>query len=432
MTGLLTTMGRQFADWSADYRLYAAHRIHTDVLFDQVLHGVQALRAPTAPVVAAMDDSLLPKSGHKTPGVAWRRDPLGPPFQTNFIRAQRVLQLSVALPYGAQGAARMIPIDFQHAPTAVRPRKQAAPEEWQAYQAAQKQLNINVVGVQRVKALASKLKGELHLTVDGRFTNRTVLRGLPQQVCLTGRIRSDAELYALPPLEPAAARGRKRNYGQRLPTPEQMRQDPGLPWQTVRAYAAGKVHEFRIKECLVKWRVAGPDKVLRLLIVAPLGYRLRQGSRLLYRKAAYLICTDPALPVSQALQEAIWRWDIEVNFRDEKTMLGVGQAQVRNPNSVQDLPASAVAAYALLLLAAAHTYGPEGMPALLPRPAWQAHQPLQRATTNSLVNSLRYETWGRGIENANFSRFTSQGCQPQKPEKFLTPLESAAFYAGKG
>ena len=68
VTGLLTTMGQQFRDWSADYRLYAAHRIDTDALFAQVLQGVLAFQASTAPLVAAMDDSLLPKAGPKTPG----------------------------------------------------------------------------------------------------------------------------------------------------------------------------------------------------------------------------------------------------------------------------------------------------------------------------------------------------------------------------
>ena len=91
---------------------------------------------------------------------------------------------------------------------------------------------------------------------------------------------------------------------------------------------------------------------MQLVVVAPLGYRLRKNSKLLYRKPAYLICTDSQLAIEALLQAYLWRWDIEVNFRDEKTLLGVGQAQVRHPVSAQSVPALAVAAYALLLLAA--------------------------------------------------------------------------------
>src|SRR6516162_5625001 len=59
------------------------------------------------------------------------------------------------------------------------------------------------------------------------------------------------------------------------------------------------------------------------------------------------------LSIHSLLQSYLWRWDIEINFRDQKSLLGVGEAQVRHPRSVQNQPAMAVAAYGLLLLAAA-------------------------------------------------------------------------------
>ena len=73
------------------------------------------------PLVLAMDDSLLRKTGTRIHGVSYRREPLGPAFQVNFVRGQRFVQLSAALPQGAAGAARMVPIDFVHAPTPLKP-----------------------------------------------------------------------------------------------------------------------------------------------------------------------------------------------------------------------------------------------------------------------------------------------------------------------
>jgi hypothetical protein len=64
---------------------------------------------------------------------------------------------------------------------------------------------------------------------------------------------------------------------------------------------------------------------------------------LLYRQPAFLICSDPQLELTQIVQNYIWRWDIEVNFREEKTLLGVGQAQVRHAASTQAVPALQVA-----------------------------------------------------------------------------------------
>ena len=66
------------------------------------------------------------------------------------------------------------------------------------------------------------------------------------------------------------------------------------------------------------------------------------------------------------LQAYLWRWEIELNFRDEKTTLGVGDAQARTPASVEAVPALIVASYAMLLLAGIKSNNE----AFLPRPNW--------------------------------------------------------------
>ncbi len=98
---------------------------------------------------------------------------------------------------------------------------------------------------------------------------------------------------------------------------------------------------------------SGAGQPLRVVVIAPLGYRTRKGSRLLYRQPAYLICTAPDLPRKELIQYSLWRWDIEVNHRDEKQIIGVGEAQVRAAQSVERQPALAVARDSILLLAAA-------------------------------------------------------------------------------
>ncbi len=133
MTGLLTTCGAQFRDWTSSYRLFSHDRLPAPTLFAVVRRAVVDAQPPQAPVRACRDDSLLRRSGLHTPGVAWRRDPLGPRFQTNFVRAQRFLQISLALP--ADGSSRLVPVAFRHAPTPAKPRKKATPAEQQEYRA---------------------------------------------------------------------------------------------------------------------------------------------------------------------------------------------------------------------------------------------------------------------------------------------------------
>ena len=126
------------------------------------------------------------------------------------------------------------------------------------------------------------------------------------------------------------------------------------------------------------------------------------------------------------VQFYLWRWDIEVNFRDEKTILGVGQAQVRSEASNQNAPALAVAAYALLLLAAVKTYGADGKPETFKRPRWYKRKPGQRATTSELITQLRYELWSAALAT-NFLPLSSNTTPTQNTRKCDPPLEAAVF-----
>ena len=207
ISGLLRNQDRTQQDWSADYRLYSEDRFDEDAFFNQIRVGVEKLSAPEAPLVVAMDDSLLRKTGRKIHGSRYQRDPLSPPFHVNFVRGLRVLQLSAALPQGTEGAARMIPIDFQHAALPAKPRRDASPEILEAYQKDRLLKNINIVGRDRLAHLRQQMDQEgsaqrsLIATIDGRFTNSTVLRHIPERTTLVGRVRKDSAFY-YPPQAP--------------------------------------------------------------------------------------------------------------------------------------------------------------------------------------------------------------------------------------
>jgi hypothetical protein len=410
--------------------MYSAGRVDPQKLFEPVRQALTARLAPGAPLVAALDDTRLRKCGRKTHGVKYTRDPMGPPFHLNFIKAQRFLQISIASAADS-GMARMIPVDFVHAPAPKKPRPGSDEETCALFRQAKREMALPKVGGDRLAVLRNAMDEEgqqdrpLWAVVDGGFTNRTFIKNLHPRTVAIGRIRADAKLYYLP--EPTEGKpGRNRVYGRRAPTPEQLRQDQSVPWERVKAFAAGKTHQFKIKTInRLRWRPAGKKHDLRLIVIAPLGYRLTKSSRLLYRKPAYLICTDPDASLEQVLQAYIWRWDIEVNFRDEKTLLGVGQAQVRHEHSVENVPALAVAAYAMLLTSATIAYGPSGKPNSLPSPKWRRKATL-RASTQSLIQQLRHEVWA---ETIRFSSFVSPPDHHAKPINLQSTLESALLCA---
>lgn len=436
VTGLLATSGSEFQDWCAAYRLFSQDRLPIDDVFAVVRRAVLSQLPAHDPLCVAVDDSLLPKSGIRIPGAAWRRDPLGPPFQTNFIRAQRFLQLSAALPLAAR-AYRMIPIAFHHAPTPPKPPRDASPHALQEQRRAARRARLPLLAVEQITALRQALDREpdglgrpLHVVVDGGYTNATVLKNLPPHTTLIGRVRKDAKLYFPPQSPPSAPHpGRPRRYGAPAPTPEQLRTDDTAPWITLEIAISGAPHQIRVKRMgPVLWRTAGLAHRLQVVVVAPLSYRLRKNSKPIYRQPAFLICTDENLDLRSLVQQYIQRSDIEVNFREEKTLLGVGQAQVRNPHSVDLVPALQVASYAMLLLAAV-TAQRQPQPAdVLPPPKWSAVTP-QRFSTARAINQLRAELWGRALGLTNFSGFAALCTPTTKSQKFVPHLPSAVLYA---
>lgn len=428
VTGMLTASAQQGLDWSAAYRLFEQERFEGEALFAPALRAVCAGLGECEPLVALMDDTLIRKRGRKVHGAGWKRDPLGPAFCNNFIWGQRFVQLSAALPEGPGASrARAIPVDWTHCPLPPKPRRKAPAEQWAQYRELQKTMKVSVVGLERIRALRAALdaqgqtKRKLLVALDGTFTNQSVFRALPERTVAIGRLRKDAKLFAVP--QESGRRGRKRYYGQPLPSPEQLRQDPSIPWIEVEAWAAGKLQRFELKTCSpVRWRGSGARDV-RIVVIRPLAYRPRKGARLLYRNPVYLVCSDCALPLERLLQAFVWRWEIEVNFRDEKTVLGVGEAQVRTPAAVQAVTSFVVAAYAFLLLAAAQT----GRIAL-PPPKWRPEQPAQRDSTPRLLGALRHQLWGKALGvNLTHVAYNTKG--KTTDVEIASALPSAVLYA---
>jgi hypothetical protein len=128
---------------------------------------------------------------------------------------------------------------------------------------------------------------------------------------------------------------------------------------------------------------------LRLLVVAPTPYRKRKSRKLYYRQPAFLLTTDLKDSVKQLLQIYFDRWQIEVNHRDEKDTLGVGEAQLWNVKSVPKQPVLAVAAYSAMLLASLIAFGAERGAAYDALPKWR--RKAYRPSCLDLITLLRKE-----------------------------------------
>ncbi len=426
--------GQQFFDWTAAYRLFSKARFDIGGLFAVARRAVLEQLPDNQPLVALLDDTILRKRGRKIAGTSWHRDPLGPKFTANLVWGQRFLQISVALPEGpGPSRARAIPIDMVHCPSPRKPRKNAPEEHWQQYRQQSQESRISLRGAERVALLRTCLDedGQSHrsliVSADGSYTNSPMLRNLPAQTTLIGRVRKDAKLYAQP--IQTKGRGRKRYYGEIAPTPEQYRQDKSIPWQQTKAVLSGQQIDIEFKAIgPLRWRASGPRDLL-LVILRPLAYRLAKKQRLLYRDPIYLVCTDLELPLPQLIQAYLWRWEIEVGFRDQKTLLGSGEAQVRKSASVDRIPALIAAAYGFLHLAIAKVWKGGDNAGLLPRPRWQTTSEGQRISTQQAINLFRAELWGEVLGVVNKTDFAETQGMQAKSEKFLSNPAPAVLYA---
>jgi hypothetical protein len=322
----------------------------------------------------------------------FQRDPLSPPFHVNLILGLRFLQASLLVPLHKRSSVgtRALPIRFQEASRVKKPGRKGSAEEWKQYRIASRLHNLSQQFVTMAKDLRQALDNSeaamktLLLAVDGSFCNRTVFALVLKGVEIIARARKDAVLCF------RAAIGSHRFYDVNKFTPEQVREDESIPWKETKIFYGGKRRRVRYKLLSnLFWQGGARKRTLRLLVVAPTPYRKRKSTRLYYRQPAYLLTTDLKGHAHTLLQIYFDRWQIEVNHREEKDTLGIGQAQLWNFFSVPKQPVLAVASYSALLLASLLAFGEERGSAYAPLPRWR--RKARRPSCLDLVTLLRKE-----------------------------------------
>lgn len=388
----LWALGRQHDDWSADYKLHSRSPWQSQDLFQPVLQRAACL-CDQSLLVIAMDDTRIPKTGRKILSAFYQRDPQSPKFRFNLMWGLRFLHFALLAPLyriHPEVPPRALPVRFLEVPAFKKPNKKASPEEIQAHRQALKEHNLSRSTVALLQQLrrsadAADLRARTILAVgDGSFCNRTLLRQPLQRIEILARTRRDCRLCH------AASPGGRRFYATDRFTPEQIRQRESTPWQQADLFHGGQWRQIRYKEVdSVYWRSGAAKRPLRLFVVAPVPYSSGKGKRKYYRDPAFLLTTDLHSPAVVLLQAYCDRWQIEVNHREIKDTLGIGQAQLRNPRSVPRQPAMLVAAYSALLLAGIQVFGDtrgDVFPAL---PKWRRN--VRRPSCLDLITVLRQQ-----------------------------------------
>lgn len=387
ITSLAIYLGRDQTDITADYKLYGNSKWDTSAIFDPLMNeAVKLIDDDYIPIAA--DDTILRKTGKKIPSTSWRRDPMSPAFHVNFVWGLRFLQFSITMPLyqNGQTPCRAIPIRFIDAPSIKKPGKKASKEEWDEYKKVIKTHNLSTTYIDNVKQVRRSLdllgfaNKTIMMTTDASFCNKNCLQADIPRVHSISRCRRNIKLCFPAPL------GGRRVYDKRKFTPEEIRMDESIAWKTARTFYGGEWREIRYKEVKnVLWQNGARRKPLRTIVIAPIPY-VRGGKRN-YRDPAFLLCTDLDCSIEKIIQYYLDHFQIEYNHKDEKSILGVGEAQVRNERSVYKQPALHVASYSALLLANIMVYQDQHHIDFGQEPFWRRIP--KRNTTRALIGLLR-------------------------------------------
>jgi len=383
--------GRQLLDWSADYRLHARAAWRCSDLFQPILQKARPLCSGRF-VSVAVDDTRLHKTGRRILSAFFQRDPLSPKFRFNLMFGLRFLQFSLLVPLyrSSPQPARALPVRFEEVPALKHPGSKASPQLWATFRQQQKQQNLSTHTVASLRDLRTSLDAAgytsqcLLAVCDNSFCNRTIFRAELTNTAILARARRDIKLCR------RASGCGPRFYAEDKFTPKQVYDDQSIPWQQARIFHGGQWRQVRYKQVTdVYWQSASGRKPLRLLVVARIPYQVPGRERKNYGDPAFLLTTDFTGTPDELLQAYFDRWQIEVNHREEKDTLGVGQAQLRSAKSVPRQPAFVVAAYSALLLAGLIAFGPQRGSAYLPLPKWRRNA--VRPSCLDLVTLLRKE-----------------------------------------
>ena len=257
---------------------------------------------PSQVIFLCVDDTIAAKRGLKVYGVGMHRDNRLSSRKKNVTRwSHRWIVLSVLIRFPCL-PEKVIALPFLFR---LSLNQKASEKHQKTYRTKTE------IALEMVRKVAKRYPNKnFHLLGDSDYSNQYMLRDLPKNVEMTGRIGMDARLYQpLAKTPQTKKRGPKSKRGALMDSPEELLKKP---CHRVRHKLYAKETSFRYQECQGCWHHI-PEKELKVVVVDPL-----EGGR---PKSSFF-STKLDAEALQILEWYSWRWSIEVTFRDVKQELG--------------------------------------------------------------------------------------------------------------
>jgi hypothetical protein len=196
------------------------------------------------------------------------------------------------------------------------------------------------------------------------------------------RLRLDAALYEPAPPRSPGTMGRPRKKGKRLPTLEQVRDNPKTRWRKItvpRWYSQGPRPLEIVSKTGVWYHSGKPVVPIRwVLIRDPFGKFATQA----------LLCTDMKAKPEQIVAWFVQRWQLETTFQAVRTHLGVETQRQWNEPAIARTTPALMGLFSLVTVLAHRQNERERLP--VRRAAWYAKE---RLTFADAIAAVRRELW---------------------------------------
>ena len=252
-------------------------------------------------ILLVVDDTLMHRTGRKVFGALWCHDgSVTGPKPIRFGNCFVVVGIVVTLPFCNRPVCLPVLVAL-----------------WQKGES-------KVASARRLVELLSHQCPErtIHVVGDAAYASQA-LRGLPDNVTWTSRLRKNAALYRVAPGR-TGKRGRPRTKGDRLPQLAQLA--VSMPWAVAEVTRYGTTIPVELAHRRCHWYTPFGPQVVQLVMVRELdhpGYGVA------------LISTDLRATAPEIVERYASRWSIEVAFEEAKQITGVGEARNRTEQAVR-------------------------------------------------------------------------------------------------
>jgi hypothetical protein len=266
---------------------------------------------PSGRIFLGLDDTIERRRGAKIKARGIYRDPVRS-SQSHFVKASGLRWLSLMLLAPIPWAQRVWALPFLTA---------LCPSERYYEQRVRGHKKLTDWARQMLYQAHRWLPGrQLVVLADSSFAALELLADmirLPTPICMVTRFRLDAALYEPAPEREAGQKGRPRKKGARLPTLEQVLEDPQTRWKKVTIpdwYGEGPKTVELVSDTAVWFHNGLPPVPLRWVLIRDPKGRF---------KPQALLCTDLSIQPEQIVTWFVMRWRVEVTFHEVRTHLGV-------------------------------------------------------------------------------------------------------------